>query len=183
MSRNKPYHNFEPKLSVIDLPTDATIVGVDPGASGGIAMFRDGVMVTHKMPATERDTWEILAGCEPGVCFIEKVGATPQMGVTSAFKFGRSAGLLHGLLIASGLRIEYVSPQRWQLVLRLPKVGGKIGQNGTAKKNRNKAKAQELYPELRITHATADAILLCEYGLRMVGASQEARRRAEGGQW
>ena len=36
----------------------------------------------------------------------------------------------------------------------------------TAKKNRNKAKAQELHPELKITHAIADAILICEYGIK-----------------
>lgn len=145
------------------------IIGVDPGQSGGIAIasLEGGrwEMRAVKMPATERELWDVFVGLDPGVAFIEKVGSTPQMGVKSAFSFGRSAGLLHMALVAAGLRIEFVSPSKWQGALRLPKIGGKIGENGTAKKNRNKAKAQELRPELKITHATADAILLCEYGL------------------
>ena len=165
-------------FSVIDLPTDSAIVGIDPGGSGGIAIYRDGDMVATKMPDTERDLWELLAGCDPGVAFIEKVASSPQMGVKSAFTFGRSAGLLHGFLIAAGLRIEYVTPQRWQLVHRLPKVGGGLGKNDTAKKRRNKAKAQELHPQLKITNATADAILICEYGLKTIAAAWTARKRS-----
>jgi hypothetical protein len=33
-------------------------------------------------------------------------------------------------------------------------------------KNVSKRKAQELFPQLKITHATADALLLAEFGRR-----------------
>jgi hypothetical protein len=34
-------------------------------------------------------------------------------------------------------------------------------------KNVSKARAQELFPALKITHATADALLIAEYGRRL----------------
>lgn len=151
------------------------IIGIDPGVSGGIAVsgFMDGSatceMETHKMPDTERDLWELLAMYDGATAFIEKVNAGPKMGSSAAFKFGRGCGLLHMALIAAGIRIEYVSPQKWQKQFGLISKGRGLGQDDTSKKNRNKAKAQELHPELKITHAIADAILICEYGILVAG--------------
>lgn len=68
--------------------------------------------------------------------------------------------------LAAGLRVEYVSPQKWQRALGLLSKGRGLGQGDTAKKNRNKAKAQELFPGVKVTHAIADALLLAEYGRR-----------------
>ena len=143
-----------------------TIIGIDPGASGGIVVLCDGRTAAYKMPATERDVWQLLAEHEPATCYIEKVSSSPQMGVVSAFKFGRSVGLLHMAAIAAGLRVEFVTPQKWQRALGLIVKGRGLGQDDTSKKNRNKARAQELYPALKVTHAIADALLIAEYGRR-----------------
>lgn len=134
-------------------------IGIDPGKSGGIAVIRsEHEVVTTKLDGvTERDVWLWLAQYEPGVAFIEAVHSSPQMGVKSAFTFGQSLGFLRGVLVASGIRFEAVSPQRWQ------KAMGCLSQGD---KNRTKAKAQELFPWLKVTHATADALLLAEYAKR-----------------
>ena len=143
-----------------------TILGIDPGQAGGIAVFDGESFIAHKMPPTERDLWELLAYHDEATAFIEKVHAGPKMASSASFKFGRGCGLLHMALIAAGIRIEYVTPQKWQKHHGLIVKGRGLGQDDTAKKNRNKAKAQELHPEMKITHAIADAILICEYGIR-----------------
>lgn len=143
-----------------------TIIGIDPGKNGGIAIRRsNGEITTVKLAdMTDQDIWRLLAELEPATVWIEKVGPTPQMGVVSAFSFGGAYRAVLMAATAAGLRIEHVRPQLWQRTLGLKKVAGGIGKNDTVKKNRNKAKAQELYPHLKITHANADALLILEFG-------------------
>ena len=60
-------------------------IGVDPGASGGIVFLDDAGIVAHKMPATERDVWDVFAG-QGGVeafAMIESVHSMPGQGVSS----------------------------------------------------------------------------------------------------
>jgi hypothetical protein len=45
---------------------------------------------------------------------LEKVHSSPQMGVASAFSFGESFGFIRGVLKASGITFEELSPQVWQ---------------------------------------------------------------------
>jgi len=142
-----------------------TLIGIDPGNSGGVAVLRDGQVTTFCLAKlTDQDLFRELAQLEPATVYLEKVGPTPQMGVTSAFTFGGNYRAVRMACVAAGLRLIDVTPQRWQSVLRLKKIAGGIGKNDTAKKNRNKAKAQELYPQLKITHAIADALLILEFG-------------------
>ena len=146
---------------------DTAYVGIDPGKSGGIAILGadQWEAETHKIAdLTLRDLWELLASLEPAVCILEKVSASPQMGVVSAFKFGWSFGSLHMGAVAAGLRVELVTPQKWQRHFGLIVKGRGLGQRDVDKKNRNKAKAQELFPAVKVTHAIADALLLADYG-------------------
>lgn len=140
-------------------------IGIDPGEGGGIAILSQQTLeefyqfkpceVTHKLKgATERDVWHMLAGVEPGFAIIEKVHSSPQMGVTSAFTFGRSYGFLRGILTATGIPFDEVSPQKWQKAMGCLTKGDK---------NVSKQKAQQLFPHLRVTHAIADALLLAEF--------------------
>ena len=59
------------------------------------------------------------------ICVIEDVWSSPQMGVTSAFSFGRSKGLVEGIATMSDCRIEYVSPVQWKRGMKLGKDKGK----------------------------------------------------------
>lgn len=101
------------------------------------------------------------------ICYLEKVGPTPQMGVSSAFTFGRSYGFLRGLLVGLTIPFEEVSPQRWQSEFGLRMKGKKLAHGDTEKHNAIKGKAQQFFPHLKVTHAKAAALLICEYGARL----------------
>ena len=121
------------------------------------------------MAATERDVWQIIegygpAGMAPAFAIIEAVHSFPGQGVASSFKFGMGYGGLRMALVAAGIPFEAVSPQKWQKVMGIPP---KKGETKTQHKNRLKARAQELFPSLKITLATSDALLLAAYAQRI----------------
>lgn len=145
-----------------------TFIGIDPGQSGGIGVINGAGYYVDKMPETERDIFNYLVSVvaqsdcgQGGVALvsavIEQVHSMPGQGVVSSFKFGMSYGALRMALICSGIPFETVTPQKWQKELQCLSRGNK---------NVTKKKAQELFPKLKITHATADAILLAEYARR-----------------
>ena len=143
-----------------------TIIGVDPGANGGIAWITDGKACVEKMPDTLQDLWELVVSIslEAGTggmgirAYLEAVSSSPQMGVVSAFSFGRGYGNLEMALTAAGIPFERVRPQVWQKALGCMTKGDK---------NVSKRRAQELFPDRKITHATADALLIAHYGTRI----------------
>lgn len=164
-------------------------LGIDPGASGGIAcLFDDGTVEAHKMPSTERDVWETLARLERlglGVAhaYIEQVGPMPSQGVASVFTFGRSYGFLRGVLVASAIPFEEVLPRAWQRIVGAtpPKSAKRVkdmtprekAERKRAQKNRTKALAQQLFPSVKVTHATAEALLIAEACRRVRGNGAE----------
>lgn len=139
-------------------------VGVDPGVGGGMSVINGisgGIELYKLKDATESDiaNWlDIQTEGRRRFGVIERVASTPQMGVCSAFTFGRSYGFLRGILIGLEVPFEEVSPQKWQK---------EIGCLTKGDKNISKAKAQQLFPGLKLTHATADALLLAEYARRL----------------
>ena len=155
-----------------------TILAIDPGQAGGIAIADDDGIDCWPMPATHRDVWDLLqtqmAASSDVVqwhAYIEDVHAMPQQGVSSTFKFGQSYGFLLGLLVASRVAFTRVRPQAWQKALGI--VAGKISGGADPRdrarrqrvhKNRLKMRAQELYPDLKITLKTADSVLIAHYG-------------------
>jgi hypothetical protein len=155
------------------------IIGIDAGASGGIAwQYAGGMAAVEAMPATEGEVIDLLRDLAlidqstAGVtrtAYIEKVGGyiagRPAPG-SRMFNFGRNYGLLMGGLIASGYRIEEVTPQSWMktLGLNLPSTLTR-----TARKNKLKERARQLFPAIgkKITLKTADALLILEAGRRL----------------
>ena len=139
-------------------------VGVDPGFSGAIAVV-DGnarALGAVKLKETEHDIWEWMLK-ELGLhgdhfAVLEKVGAMPRQGLSSTFKFGHSYGFCRGLLVANQITFEAVTPLKWQV-----KMGCKSGGD----KKVTKAAAQRLFPNVKMTHAVADAYLLAEYARRI----------------
>ena len=140
-----------------------TTIGIDPGKSGGIAWITDGRPCVEKMPETLADLWELVEGIQRhethGMTFayIEIVHSSPQMGVKSAFTFGNGFGHLEMALTAANIPFERVRPQKWQQAMGCMTKGDK---------NVSKRRAQELYPQLKVTHSTADALLIATYGSR-----------------
>ena len=144
-------------------------IGIDPGANGGIAWIDyNGKACVEKIPDTLQDLWELLCDItnypkssidgRSYKAYIEQVASSPQMGVVSAFSFGRGYGNLEMALTAAGIPFERVRPQVWQKALGCMTKGDK---------NVSKSKAQELFPDRKVTHATADALLIAYYGTKI----------------
>jgi hypothetical protein len=147
-----------------------TLISIDPGAVGGIAVHKAGAPVAaFSMPATEADVLHLIRELttEPSRCvaFVESVGGfvgKAQPGAR-AFTFGRGFGFLLGVLQERGVRVDLVLPRKWQKGFNL----------GTASacaspaewKRKLRAEAQRRYPALKVTLNTADALLLLDYGL------------------
>lgn len=164
-------------------------LGIDPGNSGGAALLNpDGsVAGLFKFEGlTETDLRERVSGWYRQynlIALIELVGPNRnrskgevRQGASAMFSFGQSYGFLRGLSVGLAIPFEEVLPIEWQAAFRLR---GKADETKTAKKNRHKAKAQQLFPAWHITHATADALLIAEYARRkatgQLVASSEAR--------
>ena len=152
----------------------SSIVGIDPGLSGGIVQLAvDGTSSTvdvsvYKMPTTERDLWDLLEVFRKTSdrVVIENVHSSPQMGVTSAFTFGRGVGGLHMALVGLRYRVDSVTPQKWRRALQCaPATPAQLGKKDTTL---TRARAQELFPHIRITNWNTDALLIAEYGRRFI---------------
>jgi crossover junction endodeoxyribonuclease RuvC len=144
----------------------STIIGIDPGNNGGIAWITDGRACVEKMPDTLQDLWELIQDIYSDTfirnistikAYLEQVHSSPQMGVVSSFTFGNGFGHLEMALTAAGIPFERVRPQVWQKAMGCMTKGDK---------NVSKRKAQELFPSMNVTHATADALLIATYGTK-----------------
>ena len=152
------------------------IIGIDPGCKGGLALLTARGEVVETIPldglkekevAYALDKWRAVAasaGVRPQV-FIEKVGYIKGDGAGGSFTFGAVFGLLRGIVLGLGLHPNYVYPMMWQSSLNCLSGGNK---------NVTKNKAIALFPDYHaerprgITHGVADAILIAEYGRRML---------------
>jgi len=146
----------------------AAYVGVDPGVGGAIAILLDDGTVAHAagMPETDRDVLDVLAIAGDGARgVLERVSASPQMGVSSSFTFGKSYGALRMALVAAGVAFDEVLPAAWQKAL---------GCRTRGDKSITKRLAQQMFPAVKVTNANAEALLIAEYCRRLHrGAPQE----------
>lgn len=142
-----------------------TIIAIDPGKSGGIASS-DGWAVP--MPATPKELLLTIQGARAAVAYIEEVGGyAGGAGAPGAamFNFGEQYGSCVMALLATGFEVRKVRPQKWQKALSL---GNSVGMTKTQWKNKLKAKAEELFPRLKVTLKTADALLILHAAQRQL---------------
>ena len=174
-----------PKILSLSPTTFKHHIGIDPGQNGGLVRLSNGKPSTGldciPMPATERDIWDWFRTAGPygspprdeiRAC-IEKVHSMPHQGVSSTFKFGVGYGGLRMALIATGIPFEEVTPQEWQKAFRIPprkkhKKGRETVWDESPKqfKQRLRAKAQQLFPQVQVTLFTCDALLIAEFSRR-----------------
>ena len=143
-------------------------IGIDPGKHGGIAvMGADGeVLEVVKMPETPQDLLDFLEQYkDDSFCTLERVGGMPGNGGSAMFNFGKGYGHLQMALLALHIPTEDVTPNKWEKTYQL---GSSGKYTKTEWKNRLKTKAQQMFPHLgkKVTLATCDALLICEYGRR-----------------
>lgn len=151
----------------------ADYLGIDPGVSGGfVVIYENGDIDFKRMPETELDIWTWIKGIVVGgftteAC-LEQVSSSPQMGVASAFTFGRGYGGLKMALTAAQIPFVLVTPQVWQKGLKIPP--RKKTEPKPKFKDRLRAFAQRLYPDLEVwkktlgeQRAVCDALLIAHY--------------------
>ena len=162
-----------------------TIIAIDPGKSGGVAVSVLGVADCRPMPRTPGDVLALLRCIKAGsdrsgaetVCVLEKVNGfvgKAQPG-SAMFKFGEGYGFLMGVVQALGIKLVLVRPQDWQKEFGLGTASRCASQSEW--KNKLKGEAQRRFPHLPVTHKTADALLILEWarGARANTAREDAR--------
>jgi crossover junction endodeoxyribonuclease RuvC len=125
-------------------------LGIDVGLNGAIALVVDGELISVvDMPTVTLDRngkakrqvsvpelVDIIKQFDPDEAYVEKVFAMAGQGVTSVFSFGRSLGVVEGVLTTLKIKTTLMTPQTWQKGLGM--TGGKDG---------SRARAMELFPE------------------------------------
>ncbi len=153
------------------------IIGIDPGISGAICFFENGVVKEIlEMPnmADGKKNKRQINGPQiyneiskritnipkkEVIVVIEQVSAMPGQGVTSMFNFGQSFGVLKGICSAMQLSMHFVRPAKWKKYFNLIKT----------EKDASRTKVIEIFPYIssqlsrKKDSNKADAILIASF--------------------
>lgn len=145
------------------------ILGIDPGASGGLVVldWYGRVVDCRKMPPTMTEMYDTLKEWRDyyGIhdCALEDVGyGLPGQSSKATSTFSRHNGQLEMALYALGVSATKVLPQRWQGALGLR---GKKGEAKAAHKARIKDWACRTFPSVKVTLWNADALAIAYWGV------------------
>ena len=153
------------------------IIGIDPGISGSICFFQDGVikdvvemptMIEGKKNKKQVNGSQIFNEISEKIknmdkknikVVIEHVTAMPGQGVTSMFNFGQSFGILKGICSAMQVSVYFVRPAKWKKYFNLI----------NSEKDASRTRAIEIFPYYS-SHLSrkkdsnkADAILIASF--------------------
>ncbi len=153
------------------------IIGIDPGISGSICFFEDGVIKDVIEMPTMTDGKKNKKQVNGSQIFneilerikkidkrnikvvIEQVSAMPGQGVTSMFNFGQSFGILKGICSAMQLSMYFVRPAKWKKYFNLI----------NSEKDASRTRAIEIFPYFSTELSRkkdsnkADAILIASF--------------------
>ena len=153
------------------------IIGIDPGISGSICFFEDGIvkdviemptMAEGKKSKKQVNSSQIFNEISERIkkidkknikVVIEQVSAMPGQGVTSMFNFGQSFGVLKGICSAMSLPVYYVRPAKWKKYFNLI----------NSEKDASRTRAIEIFPYFSAQLSRkkdsnkADAILISSF--------------------
>jgi crossover junction endodeoxyribonuclease RuvC len=120
------------------------IIGIDIGAQGALALLDesgaligvDDMPVLQDGPAGRRAVnapllAAIIFKSHADHAFVEFVGARPGEGAVGAFAFGRSRGVIEGVLGAAGIACTFIAPAAWKRAVGIPP--GKDGAKDAAR--------------------------------------------------
>ena len=139
----------------------AAFLGIDPGASGAVALLSGEVVLVEDWPGDPVAAADLLRSWlvehDVKLCALERVASRPGQGVSSVFAFGTNFGIWQGLLAALGVAYIMPTPQVWQKGLIVPS-------DGPDPKSRALSVARRLFPSVdlhrKADHGKADALLL-----------------------
>ena len=153
------------------------IIGIDPGISGSICFFQDGIIIdVIEMPTMTEgkknkkqvNGSQIFNEISARInrldnkdikVVVEHVSAMPGQGVTSMFNFGQSFGILKGICSAMQLPIYFVRPAKWKKYFNLI----------NSEKDASRTRAIEIFPYFSSNLSKkkdsnkADAILIASF--------------------
>ena len=130
------------------------IIGIDPGISGSICFFQDGIikdviemptMTDGKKNKRQVNGAQIFNEISDRIknvdkkdvkVVIEHVSAMPGQGVTSMFNFGQSFGIIKGICSAMQLSMFFVRPVKWKKYFNLI----------NSEKDASRTRAIEIFP-------------------------------------
>jgi len=105
------------------------LLGIDPGATGGLAVVSTDVgrlpyieeacrmptvKVRSKTLVDSDELFKWLMAWPIDAAIIEWVHAMPRQGVSSSFSFGRSTGAVEAVAMLVTKRVEFVSSTQWK---------------------------------------------------------------------
>jgi len=149
------------------------VVGIDPGVSGAVAFAFPGGLEVRDMPTVEvrgkrhvcpHGLRRILEGHnlqEVAAVVLEHVQGVQGTGATSAFSFGRSFGVVEGVVAGLKLPLRLVRPQLWTKDLSVSRDKGAHRQAAS-----NLWPSQASLFERVKDDGRADAALLCHWFMR-----------------
>ena len=107
-------------------------LGIDIGVQGAIALLDEtgalleisDMPVLHDGPKGRRAInapllAAIIFKSHATRAFVEHVSARPGEGAVGAFPFGRSRGVIEGVLAAAGVRCSFLTPPAWKRLVGL----------------------------------------------------------------
>lgn len=148
-----------------------TILGIDVGAGGALAIYDGEELIIYDMPVLPRNKTkrvcavalkEILSLYKIDHAYIEQVNAF-GMGATSAYNFGFNCAIPEAVVMCLNIPITYVTPQKWKRAMQCPK-----------DKNAARARATQLLPQfahnwdLKKHVDRCEASLIALYGYRQL---------------
>lgn len=151
------------------------IIGIDPGVSGAVAVLTESgrfvsVFDVPTVAANKSSNRQQVSPIDLAnlirsqlvnapadvVAVTENVAAMPGQGVSSMFAFGKSYGIILGVLAALGISTHIVTPAKWKGFYSLGK-----------EKDQSRELAQRMWPDaplgLKRHHGRAEALLLAKF--------------------
>ena len=140
-----------------------SIVGIDPGGNGGIAIQAKGETRVVKMPKTIVEFSEIIKEVPEPFVFIERVNKWRGDIDTPGKHFGIDKMVANYNMVLNGLQIlgvPYleVHPRKWQSEFKT------FLKDKTDRKQFYVQRAKALYPDLKVFKWNADALLILYCG-------------------
>lgn len=124
------------------------VAGVDIGVHGAVALIdaeTQDLIAVYDMPTLADGPKgrnavnppllaDMIYRAHIGHAFVEYVGARPGEGAVGAFAFGRSRGVVEGVLGAAGVPATHLTPPSWKRTIGLP-----VGKDGAKDAARSEA--------------------------------------------
>jgi len=147
------------------------IIGIDPGKSGAVAIWDDGIEKVIKCPNNPNDMSAVIRLVKNQfisgkskylVAYMERVWARPSNATRAAFTFGVNYGEWLGILSTLNVDTVLITPQTWMKYYK-DKFKIKLPKEKKDRKNKLKKIAAQ-YTDKKVTLYNADAILIAVYG-------------------